>query len=162
MNKCLPDKKYDPKLMEMDGDYNKILQQNWDRPIWTKFKRRMHDFDGSGPWSKNFASFCFNDPLEACAVTGGLGTDLIWNWTFNSNQYVEGKLFPSRHFYRMLWKNISVTEMYRFLGILMKMYLLTGNEKGYKSLWYPSKHVNVSATCQIKVNDYTWWVGNYK
>ncbi len=52
--------------------------------------------------------------------------------------------------------------MYRFLGILLKMSLLTGDAEGYKSLWYPLMHVNISPTCQIEVQDYTGRAGKYR
>ncbi len=51
--------------------------------------------------------------------------------------------------------------MYRFLGILLKMSLLTGDVGGYKSLWYPPTHFNISPTCQIEVQDYNGWAGKY-
>ncbi len=54
----------------------------------------------------------------------------------------------------MLWRNMLVTEMYRFLGILLKKSLIGGDVKGYKSLWYPTTHTNISPTCQIEVDDY--------
>ncbi len=61
----------------------------------------------------------------------------------------------------MLWQNISVTEMYWFLGILLKMSLLTGKVEGFKSLKYLPMHVNMFPTCKIEVNDYPKWTENY-
>ncbi len=52
-------------------------------------------------------------------------------------------------------------EMYRFLGLLLKMSLVAGDVEGYKSLWYPLMHVNISPTCQIEVEDYPGWAGKY-
>lgn len=72
-----------------------------------------------------------SDSLEACAVAGGLD--------FNSNQYIWGKLYYTSMFGGTELTNISVTEMYRFPGILLKMSLVFGDIEGYKSfgiLWH--------------------------
>ncbi len=61
----------------------------------------------------------------------------------------------------MTWNNISVAEMYWFLGILLKMSLLAGDVEGYKSLRYLLTQVNISPTCQIEVKDYTALAGKY-
>ncbi len=36
------------------------------------------------------------------------------------------------------------------------MSLFSGDVEGYKSLWYPSSHINIS-----QVKDYPGWAGNY-
>ncbi len=128
----------------------------------TSDERKMIFDDGPGLFLKNFSAKSFNDPLEACAIAGGLDRDLISNLTFNSNQYARGKLTPTGNFGRMVWVNILVKEMYRFLQSLLKMSLVSGDVEGYKSLWYPPSHINISPTCQIEVKDYPGWTGNYK
>ncbi len=121
----------------------------------------MHSYDGPGPCLNNFVRNHLNDPPEACAIARGLDQDLISNLTFNSNQYARGKLTTTGNFGGSVWKNILVKEMYRFLGILLKMSLVSGDVEGYKSLWYPPSHINISLTCQIKVKDYPGWAGKY-
>ncbi len=150
----VPDDRY-------DGDYKKNIttELKWSYLEEPASKNEMHGYDGPGPCLRDFATNRFNDPLEACAVAGGLDRDMISNLTFNSNQYARGKLSNDRTFCRMMWKNISVTEMYRFLGILLKMSLVGGNVEGYKSLWYPPTRINISPTCQIDVSDYPGWAG---
>ncbi len=107
----------------------------------------------------NFTRNHFNDPLEACTVAGGLDRDLISNLTFNSNQCARGNLSPTGHYCGMKWRNILVTQMQKFLGLLLKMSFVGRNVKGYNSLWYPTNHINISPTCQIEAGDYPGWAG---
>ncbi len=55
------------------------------------------------------------------------------------------------------WTNISVVKMYQFLGILLKMSLISSDINGFKSLWYPPTHASISPTCQFVIKDYPSW-----
>ncbi len=139
--------------MELDRNYKKSIPTEL-RCTYSEeptLKERMHGYDGPGP-CLNFASNLFNNPLDLCTVARSLNRDFMSNLTFNSNQYVKRKLSPIALFCRMVWKNISMTVVYMFLGILLKM---SFDVEGYISLWYSPTNINISPTCQIKVNDDT-------
>ncbi len=52
-------KNYNPKWMEMDGDYKKNIttELKWTYLDEPSFKEGMYDYDGPGPCLKNFSSF---------------------------------------------------------------------------------------------------------
>ncbi len=51
--------------------------------------------------------------------------------------------------------------MYQFLGILLKMSLISSDVYGFKSLWYPPTHAKISPTCQFEIKDYPFWTKRY-
>ncbi len=59
------------------------------------------------------------------------------------------------------WMNISVAKMYQFLGILLKMSLISLDVNSFKSLWYPLTHATISPTCQFEIKDYPSWTKWY-
>ncbi len=52
----------------------------------------VNEYNGDGSAIKSSALNKNKDPLEACAVAGGLNRELISHLTFHSNQYACGKL----------------------------------------------------------------------
>ncbi len=68
----------------------------------------------------------FKDPLEAYAVASGLNQELISHLTFHSYKYGRGKVDHSKGtFVGYMWTNISIAKMYQFLGVLLKMSLIS-------------------------------------
>ncbi len=55
----------------------------------------------------------------------------------------------------------SVDEMYHFLGILLKMFLISLDVNGFQSLWYLHTQVTLSPTFQLKIKDYPSWTQQY-
>ncbi len=53
--------------------------------------------------------------------------------------------------------NITIAEMYQFLGILLKMSLIFLVMNSFKSLWYSPTHASISPTCQFVIKDYPSW-----
>lgn len=110
----MPDEYYDPGWMEMDGDYKNIPRElKWKYSEEPSTKKGMHSCVGLGPCLKNFSRDHFNDPLEACTITGGLDRNLMSNLNFISNQHLRGKLTITGNFGGMVWKNLLVKEIYR-------------------------------------------------
>ncbi len=74
LEEFVPDKKYDPEWMEMDWDYKTTIttELKWTYLDELPFKQGIYGCNWPGPCLKNFTSNHFNDPLEACAVAGGL------------------------------------------------------------------------------------------
>ncbi len=125
----------------METTKNITTELKWTYLDEPSSKKGIRGYNGPDPCLKNFSSNPFSNPLEACTVAGGLDRDLISNLTFNSNQYARGKNSHLGHFCGMIWNNISVTEMYRFLGILQKMSLLQVIWKVTNLSWKCRRHV---------------------
>ncbi len=51
----------------------------------------------------------------------------------------------------------SMYEMDQFLGIILKMSLISSDIDGFKSIWYPPSHVTISPSCQFKIKDNPSW-----
>ncbi len=59
------------------------------------------------------------------------------------------------------WSNIAVDKMYHFLGIILKMSLISSDVDGLILHWYPPTHAIVSFTWQFDIRDYPSWVKVY-
>ena len=71
-------------------------------------------------------------------MIGGLSYDLIKRLARNTNNYPRMELIPNsprRHVSGYRFWNITVSEMYRFLGILLKISLQHRDLGGYSSYW---------------------------
>ncbi len=76
--------------------------------------------------------------------------------------YACGKLDHTKGmFVGYKWTRITVAEMYWFLGILLKMTLISSDINGFKSLWYPPTHALISPSCQYVIKDYPSWIKHY-
>jgi len=78
----------------------------------------------------------FNDPLECFSECGGMTVQFIARLAANSNDYYWTKIKPSlgRNLYNgLVWKDISIDEMYHFLGIMLKISLSPIDGGGYSA-----------------------------
>ena len=77
----------------------------------------------------------FQDPLTALKVLGRFSYAFVARLTRNSNDYAEWYILPQypRHYkiHHERWRNIEVEEMYRFLGIMLKISLSPVDAGGY-------------------------------
>ncbi len=76
-----------------------------------------HIFNRPSPAIRDNALNRFKYPLEACAVAGCLNLELISHLISHSNKYVHLKLCNNGKFAAYKWCNISIAEMYHFVGI---------------------------------------------
>jgi len=75
----------------------------------------------------------FNDPLE-CLAVNGLNQSFVAHLAQSSNEYTRRYLLDNERNSRLhgiVWKNISVEEMYCFLGITLCISLLVLDGGGY-------------------------------
>ena len=83
-------------------------------------------------WS---AALSFNTPTEEFEYSGGMTKDFKRGLVVNSNHYFnefkKPNLGPNIRYCRMKWTNISVSEMYRFLGMLLKIFIMERDRGGY-------------------------------
>ena len=68
--------------------------------------------------------------------------DFVHRLVVNSNHYFnefkKPNLGPNNRYCGMKWTNISVPEMYRFLGILLKISIMEGDGGGYTAYYSKS------------------------
>ncbi len=53
-----------------------------------------------------------------------------------------------------MWTNIYLSEMYQFLGIILKMSFTSSGIDDFKSLLYSLTHATTSPTCQFEIKDH--------
>ena len=79
----------------------------------------------------------FADPFGAIKVLGGFSYPFVARLTRNSNDYAVRHIlpkYPSHYrFHGEKWRTIEVYEMYRFLGIMLKISLSPVDSGGYQS-----------------------------
>jgi len=77
----------------------------------------------------------FSDPFECLSECGGLTAEFIARLAANSNDYFETHIKPSlgrtQKYHGNIWKQISIEEMYHFLGICLKISLASIDGGGY-------------------------------
>ncbi|CAB9526779.1 hypothetical protein SEMRO_1886_G303590.1 [Seminavis robusta] len=84
----------------------------------------------------------FSTPLQCLAVTAGLNEHFVARLACNSNQYCHEKILlekTNRYFHGLQWDDISITEMYHFLGIMLKISLSSVDGGGYTAYFSPEE-----------------------
>jgi len=154
----LPDDSYDPEYMENDGDYAGIM-----RDIQFDYQELRHllvppedMYDGDGPCLKPRVAAKFRTVFECALVCGGMSYSFWKRLTCNSNQYgrihqVNGK------FGGYQWANITVEEMIRFHGILLKMSIDNRSLGGYESYFTEIHQVNAGRDYFIPLEGFPAW-----
>jgi len=82
---------------------------------------------------KNGVASLFTDPLE-CLSENGLSRDFVARLARNSNEYAKKHILPkdrNRRLHSHEWKNITISEMYVFLGITLRISLSPMDSGGY-------------------------------
>ncbi len=114
---------YNPNFMEMDGTYDCNIKIPMNFSYWTvpKSIHNIYIYNECSPPFRDNAPNRFKGPFEACAVAGGLNRELILHLMLHTNEYAHSKSFDYGDFCRYKCSNISIAEMYLFLGIILKM-----------------------------------------
>jgi len=76
----------------------------------------------------------FTDPMECFSECGGLNSHFIARLAANSNDYYYHHIKPKygrNRYCNIVWKDMSIEEMYRFLGIMLKISLASVDGGGY-------------------------------
>ena len=81
--------------------------------------------------------------------------------TANSNEYANNNLDPlKRTFAGYAWHDITVEEMYRFHGVVLKMSIDDRNLGGYEAYFDDVIQINLSQDYNVKVSDFPPWAKN--
>ena len=100
---------------------------------------------------KSGISTSFTTPLEAFQVVGGFDYDCVKRLCRNSNDYIRRVILPTRTdglLYGQIFVDISVEEMMRFLGIVLRISLNPLDYGGYEA------YFNTSGI-EIRINEDT-------
>jgi hypothetical protein len=104
-----------------------------DPPSTTPYERS--DGNSNGCLKPGVAA-SFKSPLDCAEVCGGLTHEMVKRLTVQSNLYAEEVLKPQYVGGRVEgspWKKITIAEMYRFLGLMLKISISPLNLGGYEA-----------------------------
>lgn len=90
----------------------------------------------------------FTDPFECFTLVSGLGLESVARLAQNTNCYFHEHIKPrinnrNNRYHSIAWKDVSVEEMYRFLGIMLKMSLQPIDGGGYAA-YFRSSNVSIN------------------
>ncbi len=146
----VPDESYNPDFMESDVIYDENIKTPLSFCYGIKLETITSNCtcNGNGLAIKDIELNRFKSPLEACAIAGELNREPMSHLLFHCNKYASSHLDESNQFCGYKWTNISVVEMYHFLGIILKMWLLFSDVNRYHLLWSPPTYASLLPICQ--------------
>ena len=74
--------------------------------------------------------------------------------TANSNEYTIMHMIIDGQFAGSNWTNVTVEEMVRFLGIILKMSINNRELRGYASFFTNRKSVNLGRRYYVELDEY--------
>ena len=161
----LPDDSYDPVFMEEDGNpdpngsnYADLMSKiNFH---YTELNEPLVPpddmYDGEGPCLKPRVARKFGTVLECASVCGGLSYSFFKRLTCNSNQYARTHQVCGK-FVSYSWVNITVEEMIRFHGLILKMSVDGRNLGGYQAYFIEKHQVNAGTNYYIELDGFPAW-----
>ncbi len=155
----LPDETYDPTSMEEDGAYPEELHFTYENVPPEGIQDHLYHYQGKGPCLRHNVSNKFQTCLEACGVAGGFTYQLIKRITANSNAYVD-KIKVGNRFFGTIWTPITVQEMYRALGIILKMSIDCRQLGGIQSYFSPPREILSGPGESTEIDGFSGWAAD--
>lgn len=155
----LPDNGYEPTNMEEDGQYNEEFEWRYEDIPSDGIEETLYHYEGRGPALRHNVCNKFTTVLESCGVAGGFTYELIKRITANSNAYVHTKKIGNQ-FAGSLWKPIQVQEMFRALGIILKMSIDNRQVGGLSSYFSPPHELCSGPGHSTPVIGFTSWASD--
>ena len=118
----IADPTYDPTFMETDGDYSNLLSGitfKYDE-LTEQLNQPPNMYNGEGPCLKEGIAVRFGTVFGCVQVCGGMHLTFLKRLTANANQYARANLVNDK-FGGYKWRNITLTEMVQFKGVILKM-----------------------------------------
>ena len=110
----------------------------------------------------------FNTPFDCLRNVGGLSKSLISDMAAATNRYFHQKIRPKLmgrrgYFHSQKWKDVTIQEMTRFLGIILMMSLRPLDSGGYASYFNTSNRMYSLGTAipSVEILDSTGWASKY-
>ena len=114
---------------------------------------------------KTGVSASFTTPLEAFQVVGGFDYDCVKRLCRNSNDYIRRVIIPARTdglLYGQIFVDISVEEMMKFLGIVLRISLNPLDYGGYEAYFNPSGiEIEINENKVMKAEGTGGWAVKY-
>lgn len=123
--------------------YQKIQALQWKfQPVETK--TGFHLIDDRKSWTnardglKRRVSQTFSNPFNCFFAVSGVSYESVARLARNSNHYFDKMIKPrlnnrNNRYHHLAWKPITTQEMFRFLGIMLKISLQPMDAGGYKA-----------------------------
>ena len=153
---------YNVEEMEMDGEYLDYLSQmtfNYEE-LDEELVPPSDMYNGDGPCLRRGVAKRFSTVLGCVMVCGGLSYSFFKRLTANSNEYarrngtdMDGRLF----FAGLAYKNITVEEMIRFHGMVLKMSIDDRKLGGYEAYFTEGMSINLGRNYSVMLSDYPAW-----
>jgi hypothetical protein len=87
----------------------------------------------------------FKDPFECFEKVGGFGLHVVARLTHGTNRYFHKTIKPTLcrnlRWHKIRWTDVTIEEMYHFLGILLKISLTPIDGGGYKTYFMKTNKV---------------------
>ena len=156
------DSSYNPSYMETDGRYDLLgnVEFNYE-PLEHPLDPPTNMYNGWGPCLKKGISRRFHTPFECVQVVGGLTYHFFKRITANSNGYARANMNNKGFFGGVSWVNISVQEMIRFHGVILRMSMEDRNLGGYEAYFTSKIQINCSRDFSVEVDDLPSWACKY-
>ena len=152
----------DVEEMEMDGEYLDYLSQmtfNYEE-LDQELVPPSDMYDGNGPSLRRGVAKRFSTALGCVMICGGLSYSFFKRLTANSNEYAKKKksTMDGRYFFAgSAWKNITVEEMLRFHGMVLKMSIDDRKLGGYEAYFTEGMSINLGRNYSVTLTDYPAW-----
>ena len=153
------DSTYNSSFMEEDGNYEDLLSGlSFEySDLTSELAPPANMYNGRGPCLRHGVARRFNTIMEYIAVAGGLDYDYFKRLTSNSNKYARRHINFSVEFGGLPWANITVEEMIRFLGCILKMSVDDRQLGGYCSYFTESISIKMSRDYSVLLHHYPAW-----
>ena len=154
----IADPTYDPAFMETDGDYSNLLSgitYNYEE-LTDQLKQPTNMYNGKGPCLKEGIGQRFRTAFGCVQVCGGMNLTFLKRLTANANQYARANLVNDK-FGGYKWRNITLTEMVNFKGVILKMSVDDRNLGGYKSYFEQPMSVILGQDYSVDLTNYPAW-----
>lgn len=150
---------YDPEFMEMDGNYSTLLKNVTFQyeALENELQPPSNLYNGSGPCLRRGIGKKFTTVFECTQLCGGLSITFFKRLAANSNQYARLHMTPDGKFAGRTWRNISLEEMVRFHGVILKMSIDNRSLGGYESYFETNLQVNLGLDYMVTLKDYPPW-----
>ena len=114
-------------------------------------------YDGDGPCLREHVARKFGTIFGCVQVCGGMSCTFFKQVTTNSNEYVRTHQQPNGKFGGYTWANVTVQEMIRFHGVLLKMSIDNHNLGGYEAYFIENQQVNLGRDYHVTLTGYPAW-----
>ena len=98
----------------------------------------------------------FNTVSECIFETSGLLLDVFRRMTAQSNKYARAKMRNGK-FGGLKWTNITLQEMIRFFGIMLRMSIEPRHLGGYEAYFHPSTSIQAGKNYSVQLSGYVGW-----